>query len=169
MQPDYQQLEIIREQIGREPRGIAAIAYQNEKGVPLILQMRSLVNDKPFPTLYWMSSRDLSREISRIEMTGWIKRFEDELQEDALLRETYMGQQRRYMERRWELMDPSDKARIDELGFTAMFNEVGIGGIANWDKVRCLHMNYAYHLIEPSVVGERLDQEFKLNELALEF
>jgi hypothetical protein len=30
-------------------------------------------------------------------------------------------------------------------------------------------MNYAYHLVEPNVVGERLDQEFNMNELAPEF
>ena len=169
MQPSYKQLDIIREQIGREPRGIAAIAYQNDEGVPLVLQMRSLVNDKPFPTLYWLCSRDLSREISRIEMTGWIKRFEDELADDEALRETYMAQQKHYMERRWALMDPSDRARIETLGFSTMFHEVGIGGIANWDKVRCLHMNYAYHLVTPNAVGERLDAEFGLHELNPKF
>lgn len=165
MQPSYKQLDIIREQIGREPRGIAAIAYQNEEGVPLVLQMRSLVNDKPFPTLYWLSSRDLSREISRVEMTGWIKRFEEELADDKVLRDTYMAQQKYYMESRWTLMDPSDRARIEELGFSQMFSEVGIGGIAQWDKVRCLHMNYAYHLVRPNAVGTRLDEEFGLHEL----
>ncbi|WP_254442848.1 MULTISPECIES: DUF501 domain-containing protein [unclassified Marinobacterium] len=169
MQPTERQLQIVRQQIGREPRGIEAIAAQTPSGVPLVLQMRSLIDDKPFPTLYWLSSKDLSVEISRVEMTGWIKRFEEELQEDAELRDTYMAQQKHYMERRWELMRPEDRQRIETLGFTKMFNEVGIGGIANWDKVRCLHMNYAYHLVEPNVVGQRLDQEFQMNELAPEF
>ena len=165
MQPTHQQLEIVREQIGRAPRGIAAIACQNPEGVPLVLQMRSLVNDKPFPTLYWLCSKDLSREIGRIEMTGWIKRFEEELAEDAALRERYHAQQQAYVDTRWRLMDPSDKARLEAQGFSEMFNKVGIGGISSWDKVRCLHMQYAHHLAGENLVGERLDQEFQLNEL----
>src|SRR5210317_1730700 len=123
MQPTIQQLAIVKEQIGREPRGIAAVAVSNPDGVPLVLQMRSLVNDKPFPTLYWLCSRDLSREISRIEMAGWIKRFEEELASDAELREAFHKQQQAYVDRRWELMDPSDRARLGLLGYTDMFNK----------------------------------------------
>ena len=160
MQPTYQQLEIVAKQIGRAPRGIAAIACQNEAGVPLVLQMRSLVNDKPFPTLYWLSSRDLSREIGRIEMTGWIKRFEDELAKDEDLRTRYLAQQQAYVDLRWALMDPSDRARIESQGFSEMFRKVGIGGIASWDKIRCLHMQYAHHLVAENLVGQRLDDEF---------
>ena len=165
MQPTIQQLAIVKEQIGREPRGIAAVAVANPEGVPLVLQMRSLVNDKPFPTLYWLSSRDLSREIGRIEMTGWIKRFEEELADDAELRAAFHQQQQGYVDRRWELMDPSDHVRLEALVYTDMFNKVGIGGISSWDKVRCLHMQYAHHLAGDNLVGQRLDAEFKLNEL----
>lgn len=165
MQPTLHQLAIVKEQIGREPRGIAAVAVANPQGVPLVLQMRSLVNEEPFPTLYWLSSRDLSREISRIEMTGWIKRFEEELAEDAELRAAFHQQQQAYVDRRWQLMDPSDKARLKALGHEEMFNTVGIGGISSWDKVRCLHMQYAHHLADDNLVGQRLDSEFKLNEL----
>jgi hypothetical protein len=46
-----------------------------------------------------------------------------------------------------------------------MVNKVGIGGINSWDKVRCLHMQYAHHLAGDNLVGQRLDAEFKLNEL----
>lgn len=165
MQPTIQQLAIVREQIGREPRGIARVAVTNPEGVPLVLQMRSLVNEKPFPTLYWLCSRDLSREIGRIEMTGWIKRFEDELAQDSVLRARFHEQQQAYVDLRWQLMDPSDRARLEAQGHTDMFNKVGIGGISSWDKVRCLHMQYAHHLAGENLVGQRLDEEFQLNAL----
>ena len=57
-------------------------------------------------------------------------------------------------------MDPSDKARIESQGFSEMFRRVGIGGIASWDKIRCLHMQYAHHLVAENLVGQRLDDEF---------
>ena len=54
-----QQLQTIESQLGRTPRGLVDIAYATDQGVPVVLQMRSLVDDQPFPTLYWLCSKDL--------------------------------------------------------------------------------------------------------------
>ncbi|WP_151671344.1 DUF501 domain-containing protein [Nitrincola schmidtii] len=169
MQPTEQQLEIITRQLGRKPRGIAAIAHATEEGVPVVLQMRSLVANKPFPTLYWLCSQDLDKAIARIESTGWIKDLEAELLQDEALRQEYHQQQASYVARRWELMSAEDKQAIDAQGFTELFNTLGIGGIAQWDKVRCLHMQYAHHLVADNLVGKRLDAEFGLNTLKISF
>ena len=60
----------------------------------------------------------------------------------------------------------TDRQRIAELGFSELFDSYGIGGIRHWDKVRCLHMQYAYHLaVGGTAIGKRLDQEFSLNTL----
>jgi hypothetical protein len=61
-------------------------------------------------------------------------------------------------------MDARDRARIDALGFTDLYARYGIGGIAQWDKVRCLHMQYAHHLVGDNLVGAWMDQEFGLRE-----
>ena len=169
MQPTTEQLQIITRQLGRKPRGIAAVAHATPEGVPVVLQMRSLVADKPFPTLYWLCSQDLDKAIARIESTGWIKALEDELQQDEALRERYRQQQAGYVEQRWQLMAADDRARIEALGFQALFNKLGIGGIAQWDKVRCLHMQYAHHLVAENLVGQRMDAEFGLDQLPITF
>jgi len=36
-----QQLQLIEQQLGRKPRGLVDIAWQNDKGIPAVLQMRS--------------------------------------------------------------------------------------------------------------------------------
>jgi hypothetical protein len=164
MQPSAEQLQIIERQLGRKPRGIAAIAWATEAGVPGVLQMRSLIDDKPFPTLYWLCSRDLYQWIAEIETAGAVKRIEQRLAEDASLRERYRAQQQAYVDLRWQLMDARDRARIDALGFTDLYARYGIGGIAQWDKVRCLHMQYAHHLVGDNLVGAWMDQEFGLRE-----
>lgn len=164
MLPDSSQLEIIQRQLGREPRGIVAIAHATAQGVPVVLQIRSLVDDKPFPTLYWLSSRDLYQMIAEIETAGGVKQIEQMLAEDESLRQAYHAQQQAYVDLRWQLMDAGDKARIEELGFTELYNRYGIGGIAQWDKVRCLHMQYAHHLVAENLVGQWMDREFGLNE-----
>ena len=38
--------------------------------------------------------------------------------------------------------------------------ERGIGGISNWDQVRCLHTQYAHHLSGDNVIGQWLDREY---------
>lgn len=169
MQPTAEQLEIITRQLGRKPRGIAAIAHATETGVPVVLQMHSLVANKPFPTLYWLCSQDLDKALARIESSGWIKEMEAELQQDGILRQRYHQQHADYVARRWQLMTAENKAKIESQGFVDLFNTLGIGGIAQWDKVRCLHMQYAHHLVADNLIGQRLDAEFALNTLAITF
>lgn len=165
------QLELITRQLGREPRGLAAIAWQSDNGIPAVLQMRSLVDDQPFPTLYWLSSRDIYQAIAEIETAGWVKLIEQEISTDEALKQAHWQDQERYVARRWALMRDEDKQRIETLGFTDLFHSYGIGGIRHWDKVRCLHMQYAYHLAMTAeggtTIGRRLDAEFALNELTI--
>lgn len=167
-EPTPEQLLLIERQLGREPQGIEAIACQTETGIPLVLQMRSLLGDTPFPTLYWLSSRDLGRAIGRIETQGWVKQIEAELQRDETLRETFRTQQQRYVARRLALMRAEDRQRLEARGLSARFSRYGIGGIAQWDRVRCLHMQYAHWLAEgDNVIGERLEQEFELSRMEI--
>ncbi len=162
---------IIESQIGRPPVGCVSVTYE-KNGIPAVLQMRSVVDDKPFPTLYWLSSKDLYRAVARIETDGWVKRLEEQLAEDEALLAAYQACHRRYIERRWQLMLPEDKTFIEQRGFTELFERYGIGGISRWDKVRCLHMHVADFLStptgeEPNVIGATIDAEFGLSKLAL--
>lgn len=161
------QLALIERQLGRKPRGIVRIAHQTDNGVPTVLQMRSLVDNHPFPTLFWLCSRDLYRAIAEVETSGWVKQIERELQQDDALRSAYWRNHEAYVALRWQLMDPRDRECIERLGFTHLFEQYGIGGIAQWDKVRCLHMQYAHHLCGENVIGQRMDAEFGFDKLVI--
>lgn len=166
-EPTAHQLELIETQLGRKPRGLAAVAVSTDAGVPLVLQMQSLVEDQPFPTLFWLSSKDLYQAIAEIETSGWVKQIEAELETNDELRAAFLVNQQDYVDLRWALMRHEDQQRIEALGFTELFNQYGIGGIRHWDKVRCLHMQYAHHLASGNVIGERLDAEFELHKLTI--
>lgn len=160
--PTEQQLEIIREQLGREPRGLAGIAVQDKAGVPLVLQMELLVDDKPFPTLYWLSSKEIYQAIAEIETAGAVKLLEQELADNEALREAHLADQQRYVDLRWASASEEQKEKIEALGFTPLYQKYGIGGISQWDKIRCLHMQYAYHLAQGSTIGRILDERYEL-------
>ncbi len=161
--PSAEQLDMIRRQLGREPRGLAGIAVQNEQGVPLVLQMNALVDDKPFPTLYWLSSKDIYQAIAEIETAGAVKQLEQALQDDEEFRAALLADQQRYVDLRWATVTDEQKQRIESLGFLDLYTKYGIGGISQWDKIRCLHMQYAYHLAQGSAVGQKLDEKYQLN------
>lgn len=162
-QPTEAQLEIIRQQLGREPRGLSGIAVQNDEGVPLVLQMQPLVDDKPFPTLYWLASKDIYQAIAEIETAGGVKLLEQELEENEALRAEHLADQQRYVDLRWATVSEEQKKKIEALGFLKLYTQYGIGGISQWDKIRCLHMQYAYHLAEGSAIGRILDERYQLN------
>lgn len=165
--PSQQQLDIIQQQLGRMPEGMAGIAVQSKQEIPLVLQMRSLVNNKPFPTLYWLCSRDLYRAIARIETSGIIKQLEQQLQSDSSLRNQHLADQQRYINLRAASLSKQQKEQIESLGFSLLYKQYGIGGIRQWDRIRCLHMHYAYHLAQGSTIGAILDKEYQLDQLRI--
>ncbi|MEQ5800749.1 DUF501 domain-containing protein [Halomonas sp. H10-9-1] len=158
--PDPRQLAIITEQLGRAPRGIEAVAATDGEGTPLVLRMAPIVAGKPFPTLYWLSSERLKVVISRIEADGAIKRLETRLQEEPEWLAAYHASHRDYVAARWGHMSETQKAEVIRLGYDGVLTERGIGGIANWDQVRCLHTQYAHHLCGNNVIGRWMDAEY---------
>ncbi|WP_111412806.1 DUF501 domain-containing protein [Billgrantia lactosivorans] len=160
--PDARQLAIIAEQLGRAPRGIEAVAAVDGEGTPLVLRMAPIVDGKPFPTLYWLCSERLKIEISRIEASGVIKQLEARLREDVDFLEAYHASHRDYVEARWQHMSAAQRHDVERLGYTEVMRERGIGGIANWNQVRCLHTQYAHHLCGNNAIGQWLDAEFSV-------
>lgn len=158
--PTENQLAIIAGQLGRAPRGIQAVTATDGEGTPLVLRMASIVDGKPFPTLYWLCSDRLKVELSRIEASGVIKNLEARLQQDPDFLAAYHRSHEDYVAQRWRYMRPQHRDQAERQGYTALFRERGIGGIANWDQVRCLHTQYAHHLCGNNVIGQWLDAEY---------
>ncbi|WP_421856685.1 DUF501 domain-containing protein [Marinomonas sp.] len=159
-------IDIITTQLGRPPSGISAIAHYSPNGIPQVLEMETWVFDQPFPTLYWLSSKAIDKALAKIESHGVVKELEQRIKDDETLREAHHASHRNYIARRWEVMSAKHKAIIEEKGFKPLFDKLGIGGIANWDQVRCLHMQYAHHLAGNNVIGRILDEEYDMKAIA---
>ncbi|MCG6658251.1 DUF501 domain-containing protein [Halomonas campisalis] len=157
--PDPRQLAIIAEQLGRAPRGIEAVAAVDGEGTPLVLRMAPIVDGKPFPTLYWLSCTRLKVVISRLEASGVIKQLETRLQEDPDFLAAYHASHHDYVDARWHHMRDAQRREVAHLGYEEVLTRRGIGGIANWDQVRCLHTQYAHHLCGDNVIGQWMDAE----------
>ena len=151
----------MREQVavllGREPRGLREISVINDKGAPRVIRVASLVDDKPFPTLYWLVDPELNYRLDQLEAGGLIKRLQREIDDSDDLQAALRADHLNYIARRDSHIDEDERQRIAELGFQSVLGERGIGGIADFSRIRCLHTWYAAHLVVPNTVGAMVD------------
>lgn len=157
-------LQVIRWQLGREPRGVMAVKRRCCRGYPQVIQVYPLLNGEPFPTLFWLTCPVLVERLSRLESQGYIKRLEARITEDGALREELYGDHRSYIAERWAALSEADRTWIKNRGLAETFRKRGIGGISDWNKVKCLHLHYAHHLARGSAIGHWLENRFSIEE-----
>ncbi len=144
--------------LGRTPRGLAAINVRTKIGLPVVTQVESMVNKKPFPTLFWLVDKTLNYEIDKLEAGGLIARLQARIDGSAELQQAMVQDHLDHIELRKKLMLPEHKVELDALGFASVFEKRGIGGIENFTRIRCLHTYYAAHLVVANTVGGLLDE-----------
>lgn len=151
----------LRRQLGREPRGVVRVERRCPAGHPLVIKVYPLVRRgeafEPFPTLFWLTCPRVVEQVSRLEHRGWIARLEARLRRDLALRNALREDHRRYRQERWETLTPEDRARLEARGWAQALRERGIGGIADWDHLKCLHLHYAHHLARGNAIGRWLE------------
>jgi hypothetical protein len=123
----------------------------------MVIRVASLVDDKPFPTLFWLVDADLSYRIDQLEAGGLIKRLQQRVNSDAGLQQGMARDHAAHIVLRAEYLAPSERQRLQQLGMADVLAQRGIGGIADFTRIRCLHTWYAAHLVVPNTIGALLD------------
>lgn len=126
-------LEIVREQLGRAPRGVLEVSYRTPDGRPAVVKTAPRLDDgTPFPTLYYLTDPRLTAEASRLEVAQVMKFMEQRLRVDGELAADYLRAHQHYL---------SERNKIEDLG-----TDFSGGGMP--DRVKCLHVLIAYALAE---------------------
>ena len=154
--------EAVAALLGREPRGLAEVPVLDGGGRPSVIRVASLVDDRPFPTLFWLVDADLCYRIDQLEARGLIADLQAQIDASPTLQADMRQDHHSYIALRERLMPDEDRRRIAELGYADVFSRKGIGGIADFTRIRCLHTWYAAHLVEPNTVGTLLDEHLNL-------
>jgi len=147
--------KVIAKQLGRTPRGLLGVERRCPYGYPQVVCVYPLVEGKPFPTLFWLTCPFLTKQIDRLEAEGWIKQLEELLEEDALsagFRKAHLS----YINERNRLLSPEDRATLEETGMLKDLLEKGIGGTADFARVKCLHLHVAHALVRDNPIGDRV-------------
>ncbi|HEY7052023.1 MAG TPA: DUF501 domain-containing protein [Mycobacterium sp.] len=128
---DRADLDAVAHQLGREPRGVLAIAYRCPNGEPGVVKTAPRLSDgTPFPTLYYLTHPVLTAAASRLESSGLMKEMTARLGADAALAAAYRRAHESYL---------AERDAVEPLGTT-----FSGGGMP--DRVKCLHVLIAHSL-----------------------
>lgn len=146
-------LDWITHRLGRHPRGLRAIAAWNERGEPAVIRVASVVDGKPFPTLFWLIDADLCLRLDRLEAAGCIAQLQSQINSNHDLRQSMVRDHERHRTLRDTFLHDQERELLERKGMMAALTERGIGGITEPTRVRCLHTWFAAHLVQANTVG----------------
>ncbi|MEO1077981.1 MAG: DUF501 domain-containing protein [Pseudomonadota bacterium] len=162
--PTAAQRAFVRDRLGREPRGLRAIAVRDAADRPMVIRVASLVDGKPFPTLFWLVDPELCLRIDRAEASGLIARLQTQVDESETLRAAMRDDHAAHIALRDGFLEDHERVSLAATGYLKALQERGIGGIADFSRIRCLHTWYAAHLVVPNTIGALLDAYWRESE-----
>jgi hypothetical protein len=125
--PAEADLDAIGRQLGREARGVHAVAHRCPCGLPDVAATEPRLPDgTPFPTTFYLTCPRAASRIGSLEGSGVMKEMEARLGTDPGLAQAYAAAHERYLEAR------------AELGSVPEIEGISAGGMP--DRVKCLHV-----------------------------
>jgi hypothetical protein len=138
---DQRDAAAVAAQLGREPRGLRAVAHRCPCGLPDVVETAPRLPDgSPFPTLFYLTCPKAASAIGTLEASGMMRRMTDRLTADAALAEAYERAHDDYLARR---DDAARAAGVEPLPAGTQ----SAGGMPA--RVKCLHALVAHELAAP--------------------
>jgi len=136
--PQAADLAVVAEQLGRQPRGVMAIAHRCPCGLPDVVRTAPrLADGTPFPTLFYLTCPRACSAMSSLEAAGVMREMTARLQSDTALRARYLAAHEDYLARRNEAAAAAGLEPLPPGTQSA-------GGMP--DRVKCLHALAAHEL-----------------------
>ncbi len=126
-------LEVLRAQLGREPRGVVGVAWRCPCGKPgVVATQPRLPEGTPFPTTYYLTCPRATSAVSTLEAEGLMVEQNRRLAAEPELAQAYAAAHAAYL---------ADRA---ELGEVPEIEGISAGGMPT--RVKCLHVLVAHSL-----------------------
>lgn len=130
---DPADVDAVRQQLGREPRGLRRVAHRCPCGLPDVVETDPRLPDgTPFPTLYYLTCPRAAGAVGTLEAGGLMREMTERLAADDELRAAYGAAHTSYVESR------------DAIEQVPEIAGVSAGGMP--DRVKCLHVLVAHSL-----------------------
>jgi hypothetical protein len=142
-------LDVLREQLGRAPRGVVDVAARCVCGRPTVVRTAPRLEDgTPFPTTFYLTCPPAVAAVSGLEARGVMRAMTARLAGDPGLAAAYRAAHEDYLARRAAL------GRVPEI------EGVSAGGMPT--RVKCLHVLVAHALVAGPGVNPLGDEALAL-------
>lgn len=129
------------------PRNLYAVVQRCPAGRPRVVANhpwpQAPGDARFFPTLFWLTCPREVADVGRLEGRGALRDWQAELDHDPRARRSLRAAHQDYQRLRSQLgatRVSGPRTRSSSPGRS------GIGGTANFNTIKCLHMHYAHHL-----------------------
>ncbi len=133
-------IEFIKQQLGRSPRGVLEISVR-KNAKPIVIKTAPLINSQVFPTLYYLIDKELIEKVSTLESQSLLAKLQEKVDSDKIFRDKFLEAQKDYQKERNNLINLS---QLSESQKEAL--DTGIGGVKDRGRIKCLHAHLAHHL-----------------------
>ncbi|MGV8846147.1 DUF501 domain-containing protein [Tessaracoccus sp.] len=132
-EPTPEDLAVVEAQLGRPPRGVAAVAWRCPCGKPgVVTTLPRLDNGTPFPTTYYLTCQRAIAGCSTLEADGVMTEMTARLGTDEQLADAYRQAHEAY------LADRAQLGQVDEI------EGISAGGMPT--RVKCIHVLVGHSL-----------------------
>lgn len=142
-------MAVLRDQLGREPRGVVEVAARCLCGRPTVVRTAPRLPDgTPFPTTYYLTHPGAVSAVSSLEASGLMAEMTARLAEDAELAAAHAAAHEDYLQARAELGEVPEIAGVSA------------GGMPG--RVKCLHVLVGHALARGAGVNPLGDEALAL-------
>jgi hypothetical protein len=135
---------IIESQLNRKIYNVMDISKRCCYGYPQVIKSYPLKAGVPFPTLYWLTCPYLIKVVSDMESEGKISELQNIISKDENLKSEFVEAHKSEIKERFRIAE-NEILKLPEVMIQKMKN-TGIGGIKNFETVKCLHLHLASFL-----------------------
>ncbi|PRX21820.1 hypothetical protein BX659_13040 [Orenia metallireducens] len=161
-------LEILERQLGRKPRNLVDIIKRCKDGSPQVVVTAPILDKGDsigiFPTTLWLTCPELNYRIGKLESRGLVQEVQNKILGDKKLSKRLAEAHKDYANYRMSLVEDD---RLEDLkennpGQYKVLKESGVGGILEFEGIKCLHTHFAQYLVdEKNPVGEMVAELLK--------
>jgi hypothetical protein len=149
--------DVVEAQLGRRPRAFRRVVVRCPFGRPAVTEQSPYDDSgEPFPTTYYLTCPHLVAAVSRLEAAGGVERWTEAAEADLELAASLRRATAEQRETRRALAG-AETGRDEGASL-----ELGIGGAARPERLKCLHAHVAFALARPGYeLGERIVAELE--------
>ncbi len=162
---NIEEFKIVAGQLSGSAENVIKVIKYCPTNYPMVILVHPFYNDKPFPTIYWLSCPVIKEDIFKLEDTGYIEELKMKKNKTKDFRKELENAHNRYSKARIDILSKDELENAKEIS-EDLFNMLlksGVAGIRDREGIKCLHGHFADYIItENNPVGREVAKKIDI-------